>query len=284
MLRREVLKRLGAAAIVPAMGSWPERLASLGAPPMTDRPMEKVGIQLYSVRGLMAQDFDGTLRALAGIGYREVEFAGWHGRTPAQVKAALAAAGLAAPSAHVDLAAFRADAAKLCGEHAAAGHQTVVIAWMLPAERKTLDDWKRRVEEFGTFAEAAKRAGLRFAYHNHDFEFVPIDGTVPFELLAAGTDPRVVQLELDLYWMTVAGVDPLPWMRRWPGRVSMVHVKDRSAQGQMVSVGSGTISFDSLLREARRLGLRHAFVEHDNPPDPMGFARASYDWLSRRDV
>lgn len=250
----------------------------------TERPLERIGIQLYSVRGLMAQDFDGTLRALAGIGYRELEFAGWHGRTPAQVKAAVAAAGLTAPSAHVDLAAFRADPAKLCGEHAEAGHRTVVVAWMLPAERRTLDDWARRIDEFARFGEAARRAGLQFAYHNHEFEFVPIDGTVPFELLATRTDPSLVRLELDLYWATVAGVDAVAWMRRWPGRVTMVHVKDRSADRQMVNVGAGTIPFDALLREARGLGLQHAFVEHDNPTDPMGFAKASYAWLSRRDV
>jgi sugar phosphate isomerase/epimerase len=107
---------------------------------------------------------------------------------------------------------------------------------------------------------------------------------VPFELLTTRTDPALVRLELDLYWATVAGVDPLAWMRRWPGRVRMVHVKDRSAEGTMVDVGAGVIAFDALLREARRLGLAHAFVEHDAPADPMGFARASYAWLSRRDV
>ncbi|MCU0623501.1 MAG: sugar phosphate isomerase/epimerase [Gemmatimonadaceae bacterium] len=282
MQRRDWLVRTGAAAMAASLG-W-RRAAAAEATESADRPLERIGIQLYSVRSLMAQDFDGTLRALAGIGYREVEFAGWFGRTPAQVKAAVAAAGLTAPSAHVDLAAFRADPAKLCAEHAEAGHQTVVIAWMLPAERKTLDDWKRRADEFQRFAEAAKRAGLGFGYHNHEFEFMPIDGTVPFELLTTRTDPALVRLELDLYWATVAGVDPLAWMRRWPGRVRMVHVKDRSAEGKMVDVGAGVIAFDALLREARRLGLAHVFVEHDAPADPMGFARASYAWLSRRDV
>lgn len=279
MQRREWLVRMGAAAVA---APWLVRRPPEAAASAT--PLERVGIQLYSVRSLLARDFDGTLRALAAIGYREVEFAGWHGRTPAQVKTAVAAAGLAAPSAHVDLASFRTDPARLCGEHAEAGHRAVVIAWMSPAERKTLDDWRRRAEEFTRFAEAARRAGLAFGYHNHEFEFVPVEGTVPFEVLASATDPALVTLELDLYWATVAGADPLAWMRRWPGRVTMVHVKDRSADGRMVDVGAGTIGFDALLREARRLGLRHAFVEHDNPTDPMGFARASYGWLSRRDV
>lgn len=283
MQRREWLVRTGAAAMAASLG-WSRPGSAWAEGELVTKPLDRIGIQLYSVRSLMAQDFDGTLRALAGIGYREVEFAGWYGRTPAQIKAAVAAAGLSAPSAHVDLAAFRADPAKLCGEHAEAGHRTVVIAWMLPAERKTLDDWKRRADEFTRFAEAAKRAGLGFGYHNHEFEFVPIDGTVPFELLTTRTDPSLVRLELDLYWATVAGADPVAWLRRWPGRVTMVHVKDRSVDGKMVDVGAGTVPFDVLLREARRLGLTHAFVEHDAPADPMGFARASYAWLSRRDV
>jgi sugar phosphate isomerase/epimerase len=280
MDRREMLKRLAVAGVAP----WAYTIFDPAAPAVWRLPMPRVGIQLYSVRSLLAKDFEGTLKALGAIGYREVEFAGWYNRTPDQIKRAVSDAGLTAPAAHVDLMAFRRDAAKLVAEHAAAGHRNVVVAWMPPGERTTLDDWKRRAEEFNRFGEAARNGGLSFAYHNHDFEFKPVEGQVPFEVLAAGTDPELVRLELDLYWATLAGADPLAWFRRWPGRVTMVHVKDRDAAGRMVDVGAGTLPFDPMLKAARKLGLQHAFIEHDNPTDPMAFAQASYTWLKGRDV
>lgn len=280
MDRREMLKRLAVAGVAP----WAFRMPDMEVPEMMRAPIPRIGIQLYSVRNLLAKDFEGTLKALRAIGYREVEFAGWYNRTPDQIKRAVSDAGLTAPAAHVDLMAFRRDAAKLVGEHAAAGHQSVVVAWMPPSERTTLDDWKRRAEEFNRFGDAARKGGLSFAYHNHEFEFKPIDGQVPFEVLATGTDPELVRLELDLYWATLAGADPLAWFRRWPGRVTMVHVKDRDANARMVDVGAGTLPFDTMLKAARAAGLQHAFIEHDNPTDPMAFAQASYNWLKGRDV
>jgi sugar phosphate isomerase/epimerase len=243
--------------------------------------IDRIGIQLYTVRALMEQNFDDTLRALGALGYREVEFAGWYGRTPAQIREALSGARLTAPSSHVDVAELRRDAARVVGTHAEAGFRYVVVPWLNVADRQTLDDWRRRADEFTAFAEAARRAGIGFAYHNHEFEFTPIDGVLPMEILATRTDPKAVKLELDLYWTVAAGASPIKWITRWPGRVVAVHVKDRSADGKMVDVGQGTIPFGELLRAARANGLRHWFVEHDNPTDPMASAVASHRWLAQ---
>lgn len=280
MDRRTFVTRAGGALLgAPLLGPI-DHLATL-VPPR--RPLAP-GIQLYSVRERLARDFDGTLGALARMGYREVEFANWFGRRPAEVRRSLGAAGLTAPASHVELPAFRRDPAALCAAHAEAGIRTVVIAWMDPVERRTLDDWRRRADECNAFGEAAKRAGLAFAYHNHDYEFVPIGGAVPFELFATRTDPSLVRLELDLFWLAKAGQDPVRWVRRWPGRVTMMHVKDRARDGSQTVPGRGTLPLAAQVRLARDAGLTHAFVEHDEPADPMAFAYDAIKWFRRGDV
>lgn len=281
MQRRTLLQWLAGAVASTALGGAAPRLAGAADVFARGRRVDQIGIQLYTVRALMEREFDETLRALGALGYREVEFAGWYGRTPAQLREALRGARLTAPSSHVDVAELRRDAARVVGTHAEAGFQYVVVPWLNVADRQTLDDWRRRADEFTKFAEAARRAGIGFAYHNHEFEFTPIGGELPMEILATRTDPALVKLELDLYWTVAAGASPVKWITRWPGRVVAVHVKDRSADGKMVDVGQGTIPFGELLRTAKANGLRHWFVEHDNPPDPMASAVSSHNWLAK---
>ncbi|MDX2184828.1 MAG: sugar phosphate isomerase/epimerase [Gemmatimonadaceae bacterium] len=281
MQRRTLLQWLAGAAASTAAGVSIPSVARAAEAALSGRRIERIGIQLYTVRALLERNFDDTLRALGAAGYREVEFAGWYGRTPAQLREALRGARLTAPSAHVDVAELRRDAAGVMGAHAEAGFRYVIVPWLNVDDRRTLDDWRRRADEFTAFAEVARRAGVTFAYHNHEFEFTPIDGVLPMEVLATRTDPVLVKLELDLYWTVAAGASPVKWITRWPGRVVAVHVKDRSADGTMVDVGQGTIPFGELLRVARANGLRHWFVEHDNPADPMASAIESHNWLAK---
>lgn len=245
--------------------------------------LKNIGIQLYSVRRSMERDFGGTLARLASIGYREVEFAGYFGRTPQEVRGSLARHRLAAPSSHVPIEIVRRDWARTLATANSIGHRYLVVPWLPEEDQRTLDDFKRVAAEFNRLGAEASRAGIRFAYHNHDFEFAPIDGHLPYDVLLAETDPASVALELDLMWITKGGQDPLDYFARYPGRFEMVHVKDSTGapEYRQVDVGRGTIDFGRILARREQAGIRHAFVEHDEPPAPLAFARASFDYLDR---
>ncbi len=289
MERRDFLGSLAALALGrgSGVGSQAGGIRSAHNSQLTthDSRLSPLGVQLYTLRAEMRSSVEATLARVRDIGYREVEFWSYYNRTPRQIKDALDAAGLRSPSAHVGLDALEGDQAARTFEAAGIiGHRYLVVAWM-PAEwRRTLEDWRRVADRMNRVGEAARAAGLQYAYHNHDYEFRPLEGRVPFDLLCEATDPRLVQIELDLFWITHGGADPLAFMRRWPGRVPMVHVKDRTPEGRMVDVGAGAIDWRAIFARRRQAGIRHYFVEHDEPPDPFASVRASYEYLRRLDV
>ena len=244
--------------------------------------LEKIGLQLYTVRDQMKADFEGTLARVAEIGYKEVEFAGYFDHTPADVRAILDRHGLTAPSTHVgdtSPEAWKAslDAAKTIG------HEYIVVPWIPQERRLTLDGWKRVAADFNRAAQAAHDAGLQFGYHNHDFEFPKLEGQVPYDVLLQNTDPKLVQLEIDLYWITKAGQDPLAYFSRWPGRVPLVHVKDSAGppEHKMMDVVQGKIDWKRIFAKKDQAGIKHAFVEHDQPPQPFDDIAVSYRNLSQ---
>lgn len=238
--------------------------------------LKRVGIQLYTVRDVMTKDPERTLAALAAMGYQEVEFAGYGSKKPAEIKAMLAQNGLTAPSAHLDLSTIRNDWQATLDRANEVGHRYLVLAW-LPAEERTLDRYRRHAALMTTAAETARKSNIRFAYHNHDFEFRPIDGVLPYDILADNTPPALVEFELDLFWITKAGHDPLRYFAKWPGRFPMVHVKDMGAKQEMVDIGTGTIDFRAIF--ARGQGIQHYFVEHDEPTDSLAFAKRAASYL-----
>lgn len=243
-----------------------------------DRRLDRIGIQVYTVRSLMPRDPDGTLAALAAIGYTEVELAGLYGVSAAAMRQMLDRHRLTAVSSHVSLQDMRRDWTRVLDDAATLGQRYIVCPSIDPAER-TVDGLHRIADEFNTLAAAAGQHGLQFAYHNHTFEFTPISGVVPYEVLLTRCDPRLVQMEIDLMWMTKAGGDPVAYFARYPGRFPIVHVKDMTAAGVMVDVGRGSIDFRRIFAQSDRAGIRHYFVEYDDPPDPMADARASYQYL-----
>lgn len=226
----------------------------------------------------------GTLARLAEMGYREVEFAGYFGRSPEEVRRLLDQNRLTSPSTHIGLDQLPNWDRALDGA-LARGHRYVTIPWLPENMRGAADGWRRVAAEFNRAGERAKARGLTFAYHNHDFEFNRVEGIVPFDLLLAETDPAFVQYEMDVYWVTKAGGDPLEYIRRHPDRFSMLHIKDSAGppDHRMVNVGAGTIDFGAIMRldASQRGTIRHVFVEHDNPTDPFAFAKQSIDHLSR---
>lgn len=273
--RRGFLAALGGAGAALAFGG----VAAACAPARGRGAIGRVGLQLYTVRSLMARDVERTLEQVATIGYREVEFAGYFDHSPTRLREILDANGLTAPSAHVGFDALEGDGWTRTIEAAdTMGHRYLVAPWIPPDARRSLDDYRRMAERLEDAGARARQAGLRLAYHNHDFEFEPLEGAVPYDILA-GTDPDLVLLQLDIYWIRKAGGDPLTYFRRHPGRFPSVHVKDMAADGTMVEVGAGVIDWRAIVAHADTAGIQHYFVEHDQPDDPLASIRNSFGHL-----
>jgi sugar phosphate isomerase/epimerase len=251
--------------------------------------IDKIGLELYTVRDLMKTDVEGTLAKVAAVGYREVEFAGYFNHSPADVRAILDRHGLIAPSAHFPFEALGAGWDPVLDACHTIGHQWAVIAWIPAERRKTADDWKRIAESFNTTGEACKRAGVRFGYHNHNMEFAPVEGRLPFDLLLEGTDRALVDFEMDLFWITFGGGDPQAYFSRFPGRFPLVHVKDMAAKPRpdippdsvMRDVGKGRIDWKGIFARSQQAGIQHYIVEHDSPGDAIASIRASYEYLKQ---
>lgn len=244
------------------------------------RTLSAIGVQLYTVRSLMEDDFEGTLRQVADIGYREVEFAGYYGRSPDEVRGLLDELGLSAPAMHVPLNMLRGDLDSILQTAQAIGHEYVVCPW-LPEAQRTMGFYRELPSILNAIGQQCRDAGLQFGYHNHDFEFASMDGTVPYNLLLQETDPQLVGMELDLYWIRAAGYDPLTYFADYAGRFPLCHVKDRTADGEITAVGQGEIDFAAIFAQSEQAGLQHYFVEHDNPADPLASIQTSYAYLSQ---
>lgn len=275
--RREALRRLG----LMAAGTVGIGELACAQTDVVTGPLGPLGVQLYTLRGEMAQSVDATLARVAEIGYSEVEFAGYFGRSPAEIRSGLAVAGLSSPAAHVDINAVIADWPHTLDIANTIGHRYLVVAFVPPEMRVSLDHWRAVADIFNRAADEARRAGIQFAYHNHDFEFVSMDGQIPFDVLCEHTDPALVQIELDLFWIIHGGGDPMAFFERWPGRVPLVHVKDRTEDGVMTEVGAGDIDWPTIFGARVLAGIRHYFVEHDQPAEGFASVAASYDYLSR---
>lgn len=270
MQRRTVI----AAAAVGAL-----RMAFPGSAQAGMRRLQPVGLQLYTVRDLMKADFEGTLAAVAKLGYKEVEFAGYFGRTPDQVKAALKAAGLSAPSAHVPLPAGNSEWSGTCATAADIGLQYLVIPSVPKSERTTLAEWQQLAKRLNELGEASRKHGIEFAYHNHEYEFVMTGEHLPYDVLLEGTDKDLVKFEMDIFWIRKGGQDPVAYFKKWKGRFPLVHVKDMTREGKMVDVGAGVIDWKAIYAARKEAGIKHWFVEHDEPKDPMGSLRSSYAYM-----
>ena len=284
--RRTFLGAVGAAVFMP-------RLATAAS-------IKRPGMQLYTVRGELEKDFDGTLAKIAAIGYREVEFAGYFGHTPKQVRDSLKRHGLTAPSAHIAFPSLTGDSwTRALDEARAIGHRYLVNAWVDEPVRNQPGAWQRIADTYNTAAAAAKRHGVQFAYHNHNFEFYPradAGGKLPMDLVLESCDPGLVKIELDLCWIAAAGKDPVEYFRRYPGRFPMVHVKglrkvpaasadpvpiDRVLP-DITDVGhDDVIEWPRIFARSKEAGIRHYFVEHDNPAQPFESLRTSYEYVSR---
>lgn len=279
MDRRKFLASVGALAAATQLDSaGAGRLLSASAPAAD---LDKIGLQLYTVRGLMEASVERTLFDVARLGYKEVEFASYFGRPPRSIRQLLDRNGLSSPAAHVPIEQVRSGWFRTLDSAAEMGQKWLVVAWLAEADRNSTDAIKRIADTFNRAAEDAKSFKIRFAYHNHDFEFAEVEGKRIYDHLLEHTDRELIDFEMDLYWITKAGVDPMPYFTQYPGRFPLVHVKDAgpAPDRQMMDVGKGTIDFAKLFAERRRAGMKHFFVEHDNPADPLASVGTSYRFL-----
>lgn len=264
-----------------------DRRAFLGAIPLAALALRELsvtpdtwGVQLYTLRSALAEDLDGTLAAVAEIGYQEVELFQLHGLAPRELRGRLDAVGLRAASSHYGIGALRDDLEGTI-EGALELGQSLMVVPSVPGGERSAEGLARVADDLNRAGERAREAGLRVGYHNHDWELAPLPGgTRPIDLLLDRTDPDLVDWQMDVFWTVHGGGDPMAMLERRAGRVTSVHVKDRTADGRMVDVGAGVIDFATILPRAEAQGLMHAFVEHDRPGDPVQSVRRSYEHLS----
>ncbi|MBB3062510.1 sugar phosphate isomerase/epimerase family protein [Microbulbifer rhizosphaerae] len=243
---------------------------------------KKVGLQLYTLRDLMAKSVPETLKLAASVGYREVEFAGYFDHKPKVLREILDSEGLTAPSTHAPLESLQKDFESLIEAAQILGHRYIVVPYLNDEQRGTgIDTYKRLAEQFNILGERCSKAGLKFAYHNHAFEFDKVDDQVPYHVILAETDPQHVYMELDLYWIAKAGKDPLDYFRKHPGRFRLWHVKDMDENGNFADVGQGVIDFRRIFAAADIAGLEHGFVERDHTDDPISTIRQGYEGMKQ---
>jgi sugar phosphate isomerase/epimerase len=251
-----------------------------------------LGVELYTVRNTITKEPEKDLKAIGAMGYSEVEVVY---ATLDTIWPALKETKLKATSSHVDTAFFMEGGGKLddaIGNLKEKGFSFIVLPYIPPSDRGGLDTFKKLADVLNKSGEKAKAAGLSLCYHNHAFEFEPMDGTTGLELMLKETQPSLVSLELDIFWVSVAGHDPVKVMKQHAGRIALLHLKDKATgvpvqfnekvePGAFKEVGHGTIDIPAVLAEAKRIGVKNYFVEQDQTPgDPLQSLQESFEYLS----
>jgi len=241
-----------------------------------------IGLQLYTVRDAMEKDPSGTLAKVAQIGYNSVEgtYAGgkFYGMNPSEFAKVLKQNGLVMLSSHYRLGKEMPDGKivegtilhgwdKAVDDAAEVGAKYMVCAYLAADERKGIDDYKYAADQLNIAGERCKKAGLQLCYHNHDFEFIKEGDVLPYDILL-GTDENLVKMEVDLYWITKAGHDPITLFDQHPGRFPLWHVKDmdNTDKKDFTEVGNGIIDFQKIFKQSKKAGLKYFYVEQDKCP------------------
>ena len=307
--RREVIKKSAMALLSisskPGWDFWKSK---------TDEQMKgnKIGIQLFTIPSLVDQDFVGTLQSLSKIGYQEIEFFGpypfsaesskkawdqlstmlnlkqhaFYGHSVAEVASLLKENDLAAPSVHTSILTMRDGLRQFLDGISQLGSKYAVVPALLNAsDRNSKDAYLRLADEFNSFGEIMSEYDMTFVYHNHGYEHVNYDGEMGLDILLRHTDPALVQFELDIFWMKAAGADPLAYLRQYPDRFKLMHLKDASQEFRfsgdggspdqwmagfplMSDPGDGVFDIKGMIEEGKKSGVMHFFLERDLAPDP----------------
>ena len=282
-------------AAATAAGVLSQRLSWAAEP----HKIAKVGIQCYSCRDMLKQDFDGTMAKLASFGYKEVELGFYTDKPAKEIRATLDRYGLVSPSAGLYYKDISGDWPSVAEKCHIIGYKYVVIPSVDDQFFQHPDPWKRAAEAFNKNGATARKDGIQLAYHCHWREFVPdANGKRPYDILLEESDPNLLKMEMDLGWTAIGHGDPLHYFAKYPGRFSLVHVKDfkkippasvvygghfdgDEVIPDMTAVGQGVIDWKKIFAHSEQAGIKHYFVEHDQPADPMAFARLSCEYLSK---
>jgi sugar phosphate isomerase/epimerase len=241
---------------------------------------DQIALQLYTLRRLAADDLAGTLRSVAAAGYRSVELAGLPPTVPGELGRLLEVSELRAVASHEGIESLREDAGAVAARMAEVACPRVIVPWMPEGDRRTVADVQRFAAELGGFARSLADQGIRLGYHNHAFEFEPLDGTTVWDILLADL-PAEVEIELDVYWAAIGGRDPIAEIRAAASRVRLLHMKDRAAGAEPhdAPLGEGTLPFTYIVEAARAAGVEWYIVEQDEPRAPLDDVTRSLRYL-----
>ncbi len=262
------------------------------------------GLQLYSVRDVLPNDYEGTLRKLASIGYRQVEAAGFFGHSAADVKQAMARAGLDCVSAHYSMGQLQKQAEEIIQFGNGVGLRYIVCSspmqpnpakakgknWVQSIESMSREDWKWNADQLNQIGKKTKAAGIQMGYHNHFLEFHQHDGFMGYDILLHETDPHLVTMEMDCGWVVVGGQRPEHYFERYPTRYSMLHLKEFKLEGWKpgtepvpTEMGRGSIDYTKIFAAAKKYNvpIRHIFIEQEGYPDmpEMQALKVDADWI-----
>jgi sugar phosphate isomerase/epimerase len=260
------------------------------------KQLQTVGVQLYTVRSVLPKKPDETLKAIEAIGYREVEATL---DNLDRIWPALQATSLKPVSIHLNESVIMRgkedDLARAVDKVKQHGFSYAVFPYLQPSDRGGLDKIRALADKLNKAGEKCRAAGLTFCYHNHAFEFEPMEGTTPFQVMLDSLDQKLVGFEIDVFWVSVAGHDPVETLKKVSGRVHLLHLKDKAqgtpllykesvAASAFKEVGHGILDWPAILRAAESAGVQHYFVEQDQTPgDPVDSLRQSFSYISKLD-
>jgi sugar phosphate isomerase/epimerase len=282
--RREFIKTTAVATAGMMLSSY---LPGCKSASISKDVRDNFGLQLYTLRDVLPNNPKDVLTQVASYGYKQIEsYEGqkgmFWGMTNTEFKKLMDDLGMKIVSSHCNI---NQDFEKKAAEAAQTGMKYLICPYLGP--QKTVDDFKKFAETFNQRGEVCKKNGIRFAYHNHDYGFVPLEGQMPQDVLMQNTDKSLVDFEMDIYWVVTPGQDPIAWIDKYPGRFKLCHIKDRkkgaspSQRDVSVDLGTGSIDFKTILKDAGKKGMEYYIVEQEayENTTPLAAAKADADYL-----
>jgi sugar phosphate isomerase/epimerase len=246
-----------------------------------------LGLQLYTLRSTIPQDPKGVLKKVSAFGYKDLETYGYRdgkifGMDFAEFGKYVKSLGMRVASGHYGIDIIRGDWEKAVIDAKKVGQEYMVCPYLGENDRQTIDEYKRRCDEFNKAGEVCNKHGIRFGYHNHAFEFMELEGKIPYDVMLESLDPKKVAMEMDIFWVVNAGFDPIKYFDKYPGRFEQWHVKDmdKTDKNKNADIGTGTIDYKAIFAKAKKSGMKQFFIEQESyPGEPIDSVEASARYM-----